>query len=154
MDTTTPPPTEQRLRIGPIIRDVVIVWVLTAIGGFVAGIATGGPQRDAQRFMLAVAASNLLLGTVAFTIAGCLAPPGRWCHLAIVAAGAWLTSLLNVMFFGVGVAQWTGGAIFMAVIMGIGGAISYVFKRDIKSSAQPLCAAANCSASREGGTGV
>jgi hypothetical protein len=131
----TPPPTEQRVRVGPIIRDVAIVWVLTAMGGFVAGIATGGLQRDAQRFMLAVAVSNLLLGTVAFTIAGCFAPPRRWRHLAIVAVGAWLTSLINVMFFGVGIAQWIGGAIFMAIIMGIGGAISYVFKRDTKPSA-------------------
>jgi hypothetical protein len=135
MDTTTPPPTEQRVHIGPIIRDVVIVWVLTAMGGFVAGIATAGPQRDAQRFMLAVAVSNLLLGTVAFTIVGCLAPPPRWRHLAIVAAGAWLTSFINVVFFGVGIAQWIAAAIFIAIIMGIGGALSYVFKRDTKPSA-------------------
>src|SRR5436190_18303842 len=84
MDTTTPPPivqspppTEQPVRIGPIIRDVVIVWTLTAMGGFVAGVATGGPQRDPQRFMLAVAFSNFLLGSVAFTVVGCLAPPDR-----------------------------------------------------------------------------
>ena|SRR5204863_1412235 len=69
--TMTPPSLDgQRLRVGPIIRDVVIVWVLTAMGGFVAGIATGGPSRDAQRFMLAIAVSNFLFGTVAFTISG------------------------------------------------------------------------------------
>ena len=142
MDTTTPPPIvqpppppEQRVRFGPIVRDVIIVWVLTAMGGFVAGVATGGPQRDAQRFMAAVMVSNLLLGTVAFTIAGCLAPPGRWRHLAFVALGSWLTSLINVVFFGVTIAQWIGGVVFMAVIMGVGGGISYVFKRDTKMSA-------------------
>ena len=142
MDTATPPPTvqpppptEQRVLVGPIVRDVLIVWVLTALGGIVAGIATGGPTQDTQRFMLAVAAANFLLGTVAFTIAGCLAPAGRWRHLALVAVGAWFTSLVNVVFFGVTIVQWIGGAIFMALIMGIGGAISYVFKRDKKPSA-------------------
>ena len=142
MDTTTPPPivqppppSEQRVCIGPIIRDVIIVWVLTAMGGFVAGVATGGPQQDAQRLMIAAAVSNLLLGTVAFTIVGCLAPPGRWRHLAFVALGAWFTSLINVVFFGVSVPQWIGGAIFMAIIMGIGGGISYVFKKDTRPSA-------------------
>jgi len=142
MDTTTPPPivqppppNERGVRVGPIIRDVVIVWVLTAMGGFVAGLATGGPPRDAQRFMLAVMVSNFLLGTVAFTIAGCLAPPGRWRHLSFVALGAWVTSLINVVFFGVSIPQWIGGAIFIAIIMSIGGAISYVFKRDTKPSA-------------------
>ena len=81
--------------------------------------------------MLALMASNFLLGTVAFTISGCLAPPGRWRHLGFVALGAWLTSLVNVVFFGVSVLQWMGGAIFMSIIMGLGGAISYAFKRDI-----------------------
>jgi hypothetical protein len=118
--------------MGPVIRDVVIVWVLTALGGIVAGVATAGPQRDAHRFMLALMTSNFLLGAVAFTIAGCLAPPGRWRHLGLVALGSWLTSLINVLFFGVTMAQWIGGVIFMALIMGLGGAISYIFKRDTK----------------------
>jgi hypothetical protein len=142
MDTSTPPPigqppppAQQRVRIGPIVRDVIIVWVLTAMGGIVAGVATGGPQRDAQRFMIAVAVSNLLLGTVAFTIVGCLAPPRRWRHLAFVALGGWFTSLINVVFFGVSIPQWIGGAIFMAIIMAIGGGISYVFKKGTIRSA-------------------
>ena len=129
-----PPPTEQGIRIGPIARDVAIVWVLTAIGGFVAGVATGGPQVDGQRFMIAVAISNTLLGTVAFTIAGCLAPPNRWRHLGFVALGAWLTSLINVAFFNVTIAQWFSGVRFVAIIMGLGGAVSYIFKRDKKVS--------------------
>lgn len=127
------PPTEPQVRVGPIIRDIVIVWVLTAVGGLVAGVATGGPERDAQRFMLAVAVSNCLLGTVAFTIAGYLAPPARWRHLYFVALGAWLTSLINIVFLDFSILQWIGAAIFMAmftaIIMGIGGAISYLFKK-------------------------
>ncbi len=84
--------------------------------------------------MIVVGVSNLLLGTVAFTIAGCLAPPAKWHHLGLVALGAWFTSLINVMYFGVSLTQWVAAAIFMAVIMAIGGAISYVFKRSMKHS--------------------
>ena len=123
------PPQSGDVRIGSIIRDVVIVWVLTAMGGFVAGMATGGPQQDPNRFLIAVAISNLLLGTVAFTIAGCLAPGRRWIHLCLVALGAWLTSLINVIFFGVTLPQWISGAFFLAIIMGVGGGLSYLFKR-------------------------
>jgi hypothetical protein len=114
---------------------VAIIFILTAMGGFVAGVATGGPSRDAHRSMLAIVASNLLLGTLGFTISGCLAPPGRWRHLLLVAAGAWLASLINVAFFVLSLPQWIGGAIFIAIMMGFGGALSYVFKRDSQPSA-------------------
>jgi hypothetical protein len=125
-----PPPTEPRMRVGLIVRDVVIVWVLTAIGGCVAGVATGGPGRDAQQYVAALAISNILLGTVAFTIAGCLAPPGRWRHLGFVALGTWIGSLINVVFLDFTIWQWLGGAILLVVMMAIGGGISYVLKRD------------------------
>jgi FtsH-binding integral membrane protein len=128
-------PTDERLRIGPILRDVVIVWVFTFLGGFVVGVATGGPSHDAKRYILALAVSNILFGTIGFTIAGCLAPSPRWRHLRWVALGAWLTGLVNVAFLHVSIAQWINGAIFVVLITGLGGAISYLFKRDTKPSA-------------------
>ena len=126
-----PTRTEAPFRIGPIIRDVVIVWVLTAIGGFVIGL-TGGAQRNPQQMMLAIVASNFLLGTIAFTISGCLAPAPRWRHLAFVALGSWITSLINVAVLNVTIAQWFFSIIFLSIIMGIGGGLSYIFKKDTK----------------------
>ena len=122
-----PPPTEQPVRFGPIIRDVVIVWVLTAIGGFLVGLAsraTGGSMSGV------LVVSNLLLGTVAFTIVGCLAPPPRWRHLGYVALGTWLTSIINVLFFHVAIPHWIASAFFIAIIMSIGGGISFLLKKD------------------------
>lgn len=116
----------------PIVRDVIIVWFLTGIGGFVVGfgitVATGSPPKHTQGYMLAIATSNFLLGTVAFTIVGCLTSIARWRHLVIVAALAWLTSLVNVAFLGTTMSQWIGSAVFIAVMMGIGGGLSYLFK--------------------------
>ena len=81
MDTTTPPPivqppppAEQRVCVGPILRDIVIIVALTFIGGFVIGLAVAPTS---SRGMLAIAASNLLLGTVGFVISGCLAVRNR-----------------------------------------------------------------------------
>jgi hypothetical protein len=133
-DTATTPSTEQRVRVGPIIRDVALVWLLTAMGGFVAGIASSKASRAAQESIMAQAVSNFLFGTVAFTIAGCLAPRPRWRHLAFVAVGAWFASLINVVFFGVSIPEWIAGAVVMALIMGLGGAISHVLKKEAKQS--------------------
>lgn len=79
----------------------------------------------------ALATSNLLLGTVAFTIAGCLTPLRRWRHLGFVAGGAWLMSLINVAFLGVSISEWIGGAIAIALMMGLGGAISGILRKEI-----------------------
>ena len=122
-------PATQGIRVGSIVRDVIIVWILTAMGGFIVGFTNTGRQQDPQGNILALVAANFLLGTVAFTIVGCLAPPERWRHLGFVAIGAWFTSIINVIFLGVTIPQWIFGALFMAFIMGFGGAISYVFKK-------------------------
>ena len=139
MDSPPPPPQgqpptqlPQQVRIGQVVRDIILVWIFTAIGGFVVGLATaaGGPQHDPQRYILALAASNILLGTLAFTIVGCLAPTPRWRHLAFVALGSWVSSLINVLFFGFSIGQWIFTAFGMAIMMGLGGALSYLFKKD------------------------
>jgi len=134
MDTTTPPPiiqpppsTEQQVRVGPILRDILIIFVLTFIGGFVIGLAS---EPTSPRWILAIPASNLLLGTVGFVISGCLAVGNRWRHLAYVGLGVWLTGLINVLLFGFSIVLWFFSITFVALIMVLGGAISYVFKRD------------------------
>ena len=127
-----PPSAKAPLRFGLIARDVAIVWGLTFLGGFVVGL-TGG-KHGAHQVTMVLALSNLFFGTLGFTIAGYLAPHPRWNHLAYVALGAWLTSLVNVAFFHVKVTQWMTGGFFMLVIMGVGGGLSYLFKKDTNAS--------------------
>ncbi len=117
------------LDIGPIARDVAIVWFLTAVGGFLVGLAVGKADGSSAGFALGVAASNLLLGTVGFVIVGCLAKGNRWRHLSYVAVGVWLVSVTNIMLGLASFAQWLFGAFFVALIAGVGGGLSFAFKR-------------------------
>lgn len=133
METTTPPPsdppsspTQQPLRIGPIIRDVAIVVGLTFIGGLIIGLA--GPATP-QRKVLAIVISNLSLGTLGFVISGCLAVGDRWRHLAYVALGVWLFGLVNVIFMGFSVIQWVLSIIAVTLMTAVGGALSYIFRK-------------------------
>lgn len=127
------PLSSQHTKIIPVkvARDVVLVWVLTAMGGFIVGLS--GTSIGSDRYMLALGASNLLLGTSAFVIAGCLTPANRWRHLAWVAFYSWLLSIVNVLF-GVRISDWLIGSVFMAIIAGIGGGISVLFKKTPESA--------------------
>jgi len=126
MDTTTPPRIEQRVRLRPILRDVAIIVALTFLGGCIMRAV-----RSSSREMLV---ANLVLTTVGFVISGCLAVGSRWRHLAYVGLGVWLAGLMNVLFFGVSIVYWPFSIIFVALTMRLGGAMSYVFKRDTNRS--------------------
>lgn len=89
------------------------------MAGFARGTA-GGTS--------AAVIANLCFGSVGFAISGCLATGNRWKHLGYVALFCWLTSLINVVF-GLPVVQWFLGVLFMPLVMGIGGGVSYIFKR-------------------------
>jgi hypothetical protein len=109
---------------GPVLRDVVIIWVLTIMGGIVAGASSRGEPQGG-----ALAISNILFGTVGFAISGCLATGNRWKHLSYVAAFSWLTSLVNILIGPVTIDQWLAGLLLWPILMGLGGGLSYVFKR-------------------------
>lgn len=115
--------------IGPIARDIAIVSFLTAVGGFAVGLAAGQTDRSSAGFVLGLGASNLLLGTVGFVIAGCLARGNRWRHLSYVAVGVWLVGVLNIMIGFSSFGQWLFSAFFVALVMGVGGGLSFAFKR-------------------------
>ncbi|WP_076789663.1 DUF4339 domain-containing protein [Chlorobium sp. KB01] len=131
---TSPPPSGQStpdspVHFGYVIRDVIIVAVLTAIGGFAVGLASGRADMSSPGFVLGLAASNTLLGSVGFIIVGCLAKGNRWRHLLHVAVGVWLVGLLNVMIGMISFGEWFFSVFFVALIMGVGGGLSFAFKR-------------------------
>lgn len=110
-----------------ILRDVSIIWGLTAIGGLIIGLATAGRGFP----VLAIAISNILLGTIGFVISGCITKLDRFRHLFNVAIGVWLTSLVNVFFLNFTLGQWFMSLIHILMMMGIGGGISFLFVKDL-----------------------
>jgi hypothetical protein len=134
MDTTTPPQPVSpsiapQFRLGAVIRDVAIISVLGLAGGFAIGVAAGWGSPPG----IGLAALNLLLVTLGFVISGCLAIGNRWRHLAYVALGVWLAGSMNVVFYDSTIVEWLLGAPLVALMMGLGGAISYLFKKDTRA---------------------
>ena len=116
----------EHLRFKLIGWDIAIIFALTFFGGCFVGAV--GAASDPSKVPVALAISNLVLTTAGFTLSGFRAPRGkRWPHLALVAVGVWIASLLNVFVFGVGAVQWLLSGPFIAICMGAGGGIATLF---------------------------
>jgi hypothetical protein len=113
-------------KIWPVLRDVIIVTVLSGLGGFIVGFAS--TDHSSRVYFYGLALSNSLFCIIGFTISGCLAVGNRWRHLAIVAAIVWAVSIFNVIFFGVTIIQWAASVIAVAIFALIGGGLSFLFK--------------------------
>ncbi len=101
-----------------LVRDAVIVFGLTFLGGFVVGFANPGADNT-----VAIALSDFIFASLGFFIAGCLTKVSRFNHLSKVVLAVWLISALN-MFIGATPIQWVFGLIVLFVTMGIGGGLS------------------------------
>ena len=113
-----------------VVRDTLIVWCLTVLGGFVVGFALGvvGAAGSPQ-IPLVVAVSNFVFGIVGFVIVGALAKTNRFRHLVVIALAAWVTSFLNVLLFAGSIGNWLLALPFIFVVMLIGGGISFLLVR-------------------------
>ena len=111
------------IRWRDVLRDVVIVWLLTFTGGIVAARVGTGPKGPV------LVMSNLITGVIAFTFIGCLTPVRRFRHLIVVAFAAWLSGLLNVVVFHNPVAAWMVSIVYLTIVMVVGGLLLYLFKR-------------------------
>ena len=111
------------IRWKALIRDAVIIFVLTGLGGFVIGLASAGSDLP----MAAVGVSNIIFMIVGFTISGCIVRRQRFRHLLHVALAVWLLGAFNMLFPAIGLVQWLASIIVIAVSMLIGGGISHIF---------------------------
>lgn len=108
-----------------VVRDVAIICAFAGLLGFILG-ATLGNWEEA----IAVAAvANPLLLTIGLVIVGVRAEGNRWRHLGYVTFGLWLVSLINVASGHASFSDWFLGVFILACMMGVSGALSYVFKR-------------------------
>ena len=80
-----------------VIRDVIIVSIFAGVGGWLIGASAGLLGASLVALYPIIGLSNIILGTIAFCISGCMIQEDRWKHLAIVAIFVWLTSIVNVI---------------------------------------------------------
>ncbi len=113
------------VNIGAVIRDVGIIWLLTAAAGFIVGVATS-PDEEATA---AVAFGNIIFGTIGFVISGSRVHGDRWKHLFAVAIALWLSGIINIFLLGMGFGYWIVSLFLILLMMATGGGISYVFNR-------------------------
>ena len=111
-----------------LIRDAIIVLILTFLGGFVIGIASAGRAMA----MEVIGISNMIFMIVGFTVSGCIAKVNRFRHLLHVAVAVWLLSVFNVLFYAIGLGQWLLSIVAIVIAMLIGGGVSYIFVRTPK----------------------
>jgi hypothetical protein len=127
----------KRNQIWPVLRDVIIITLLSCLGGFIVGFAS--TDHNSPLYIYSLALSNSLFCIIGFAISGCLAVENRWRHLAIVAAIVWAVSIFNVIFFEFTIIKWIASAIAVAIFALIGGGFSLLFKR--KNLAQTISTA-------------
>ncbi len=113
-----------------ILRDVLLILILTFVGGYLISCVA---LPVFKRPVFAIAASHFLLGTVGFTISGCLAKSRRWTYLANVAVFVWIAGVVNVIFAHVTLMHWFASFFAVASMMIAGGAISFLFKRNTEA---------------------
>ncbi len=78
-----------RVNLLRVIRDVVILWALTFIGGFVVGyLGLLDPEPG-----VALIVATVISLVVGFTISGCMAVAWKK-HVFVVAVGYWITNLI------------------------------------------------------------
>lgn len=112
-----------------VFRNFIIVFGLTAIGGFIIGLTTGilGAENTP---IAALAISNIMLAILGFFICGCLTPKRRWTYLLYTAIAVWLASIVNVLIagnLGVNLVSWLLGLPMTLVFMLVGGGVSTLF---------------------------
>jgi hypothetical protein len=112
-----------------IIRDVLIIWVLTSLGGFFVGLGAGAAHIKPP--IEAIGLANIICGTIGFGLIGCLTPHNRLKHLLIIGALTWITSVVNVIFFGVIILYWFLGLISILLMLLVGGGLSYLIRKPL-----------------------
>jgi apolipoprotein N-acyltransferase len=131
-----------------VVRDIVVVWGVTSIGGLLVWMAMANQGKEIT--LGAIWLTCLLANTVAFCFVGCLTPKQRCKHLVCVAIGVWLT-YITINVYQQGAVPWGNArmaAVFVGMALGvvamvfvpmvIGGVLSYLFVRTPKeSSAEP-----------------
>ena len=110
-----------------LARDVAILLGLTLAGGVISVAISAGQSPAFHR--IADDISGIACILIGFTVAGCLVGADRIGHLSTVATILWITDVISLPLFHMSVEWWLLQLPFNFMFAGIGGAISYIFRR-------------------------
>lgn len=122
-----PRPQLRAMSFGAIVRDVGIVFALMLTGGFLIGLS--GIISNPSLYKVLTQVSNLFSLVIGFTIVGGLVGANRWKHLFTVAALIWALNVVNFWLITFTIKEWFLQLPLILFLMGIGGALSYCFRR-------------------------
>ena len=111
----------------PVIRDALIIFILTAIGGFIIGVCKASLGINDANYLIAIGLSNIFFTIVGFTISAVIVKKSRFEHLFKVAITVWVLGAVNIILGYANLFQWACSAIVILISMGIGGGLSYIF---------------------------
>lgn len=123
-----------------VALDVLIIFGLTLVGGFVIGIVIGalgasGVGVTPNTMLLASAITNLFLVCGGFAYSAYKTVQNRWAHLVAVGAGIWILSLINVVLGYSKILEWVIGIIPIGFFILIGGSIGVALAKRKKPAA-------------------
>jgi len=110
-----------------VLRDAAIIFGMTFVGGFAAGLVTGALYRSSPP-LLVIGLVNLGAGIAGFAIVTCLTPRNRLRHLARVGFVVWIMSLLNLLLGPTNMVAWLFSSLVIAVMLLVGLAIGTAIK--------------------------
>lgn len=106
-----------------VARDVLIIFALTFVGGFIVGFSSAISGNTTSAAYLGL--SNIIFGTLGFAISYLWTTTGRVNHLLAVAGGTWVLSFVNVLFgFGT-VGTWIFALIPVLLMAGLGSLVGW-----------------------------
>jgi hypothetical protein len=119
-----------------LLRDIAIVYGLTALGGFLAYLATA-PTPDPR----IQTAASVLFGALGFAVAAWLTRDGRLLHLIVVSIGMWVVSALNILL-GIPFLAWLLSIVGILPVMFLGLGLALLIERttgrNARSDPSPL----------------
>lgn len=117
-----------QLEVGKVIRDSGIILLFQFFVGVVIGI--GASSGDLDDVTVAIAIFNLISLPIIFGVLASLKPPSiRWKHISLVAVIIWISGIAGVITGFSDIGAWVSSALFILIMMGIGGAASYLIRR-------------------------
>ncbi len=117
--------------------DVLIIFVLTLIGGFIVGAILGSSgSLTSNSVILWTALSNIIFASAGFAYSAYKTTVNRWAHLVAVGGCVWALSLINVIMQYATIQDWLLSIIPIIVFIGIGGGIGTLLAKK-KAPAAP-----------------